>query len=147
MNACPHCGHIYDRPEDDATDGAHPAWWRGHDHGSQKVAELLFRVCLEGATVGAHYAAPVAQVVLAIEALRSMTRAHETALREWQDEAAKLLGRVIELEKQLDSAGVDADEIPELTPEQLASAKPAWAAFAARAFARWVARMAAEQKK
>jgi hypothetical protein len=35
----------YDDPELDATDGAHPAWWRGHDHTTkvfcQKVNEIL----------------------------------------------------------------------------------------------------------
>jgi hypothetical protein len=143
MKLCPHCSQVYDRPEDDATDAAHPAWWRGHDHGSLKVAELLFRVCLEGATVGAHYAAPVAQVVLAIEALRSLTRAHDTALREWQDEAAKQLGRVIELEKLID----EVDGALELTVDQLARMQPAWKVSAARAFGRWVARMAAEQQR
>lgn len=41
MNACPHCGNIYDRPEDDATDGAHPAWWRGHDYTAARFDELV----------------------------------------------------------------------------------------------------------
>jgi hypothetical protein len=36
---------LTDNPEFDATDGAHPAWWRGHDDGARKararIAELL----------------------------------------------------------------------------------------------------------
>lgn len=30
-----------DDPIWDATDGAHPAWWRGHDHAAQKMQEAL----------------------------------------------------------------------------------------------------------
>jgi hypothetical protein len=31
----------YDNPEFDATDGAHPAWWRGCDYGYEKAAASL----------------------------------------------------------------------------------------------------------
>jgi len=30
-----------DRPKSDATDGAHPAWWRGHDRAETKFRELV----------------------------------------------------------------------------------------------------------
>jgi len=30
-----------DNPEADATDAAHPAWWRGHDHGAHSVCQLV----------------------------------------------------------------------------------------------------------
>jgi hypothetical protein len=33
-------GYSKDNPELDATDGAHPAWWRGHDHTARKFGEL-----------------------------------------------------------------------------------------------------------
>ncbi len=32
---------LHDDPELDATDGAHPAWWRGHDHVEAKFRELI----------------------------------------------------------------------------------------------------------
>lgn len=32
----------------DATDGAHPAWWRGSDHGCKMTCEVLNRVLDEG---------------------------------------------------------------------------------------------------
>lgn len=35
---------IEDHPEFDATDGAHPAWWRGHDHAAAKFIELKLRL-------------------------------------------------------------------------------------------------------
>ena len=31
----------WDNPEMDATDGAHPAWWRGHDYTSAQFATLV----------------------------------------------------------------------------------------------------------
>ena len=45
-----------------------------------------------------------------------------------------------EAEAALDALD-EADDIPELTAEQLARARPAWAAFAARAFGQWVFRL------
>ena len=32
---------VYDNPEFDATDGAHPAWWRGNDHGWNKAQDKI----------------------------------------------------------------------------------------------------------
>lgn len=40
-----------------------------------------------------------------------------------------------------DNLEIPDDEIPELTPEQLARAKPHWQFMVARAFVRWVARL------
>lgn len=44
-------GHLVDlgadRPECDATDVAHPAWWRGHDNGAKGMAELVERLRAE----------------------------------------------------------------------------------------------------
>jgi hypothetical protein len=36
---------------DDATDGAHPAWWRGHDHGARAATEAILRA-LDGTDDG-----------------------------------------------------------------------------------------------
>jgi DNA repair exonuclease SbcCD ATPase subunit len=36
-----------DRPELDATDGAHPAWWRSHDYVEKKFKELTERLAAE----------------------------------------------------------------------------------------------------
>ena len=32
---------IPDDPELDATDGAHPAWWRGHDHAVKAICQKI----------------------------------------------------------------------------------------------------------
>lgn len=32
---------LADNPDFDATDGAHPAWWRGHAHGARRMAAAL----------------------------------------------------------------------------------------------------------
>lgn len=48
--ACPECGLPVkiDWPEADATDGAHPAWWRGDDHGVRSAVIALQKVLAEG---------------------------------------------------------------------------------------------------
>lgn len=33
-----------DNPEFDATDAAHPAWWRGHDHTTQVFCDLVVKI-------------------------------------------------------------------------------------------------------
>ena len=38
---CPECGRAADDIELDATDFAHPAWWRGHDHAAIRMSEQL----------------------------------------------------------------------------------------------------------
>lgn len=40
-----------DDPDLDATDGAHPAWWRGHDHTSKVFCELVTSI-LDGKDAG-----------------------------------------------------------------------------------------------
>jgi hypothetical protein len=37
-----------DDPELDATDGAHPAWWRGQEHATKATADHLLKVWQEG---------------------------------------------------------------------------------------------------
>jgi hypothetical protein len=37
-----------DDPTLDATDGAHPAWWRGHDHGVEQAVSRLLHVVVSG---------------------------------------------------------------------------------------------------
>lgn len=44
---CPSCGAAVpwhpDDPEWDATEGAHPAWWRGHDHTFRQMMRIQER--------------------------------------------------------------------------------------------------------
>ena len=35
---------VPDYPELDGTDGAHPAWWRGHDNGVESVVQIIDRL-------------------------------------------------------------------------------------------------------
>jgi len=39
-------GYRKDDPDMDATDGAHPAWWRGHDNGAAGMTKLLSKKLL-----------------------------------------------------------------------------------------------------
>jgi len=59
---------LADNPDFDATDGAHPAWWRGHDHGARGMAAALY----------AARAARIAAVAEA-DALRAIVEGRETA--------------------------------------------------------------------
>jgi len=45
-------GMLVDNPELDATDGAHPAWWRGHDHGADAICREATKI-LDGEDSGA----------------------------------------------------------------------------------------------
>ena len=38
---CPECRRIADDPAMDVTDLAHPAWWRGYEHGAATATQLL----------------------------------------------------------------------------------------------------------
>lgn len=40
-----------DYPELDATDGAHPAWWRGHEHTAEVFCKLVNEI-LDGKPLG-----------------------------------------------------------------------------------------------
>jgi len=35
---------LADNPEFDATDGAHPAWWRGCDHGGEMTVKAINKI-------------------------------------------------------------------------------------------------------
>lgn len=37
-------GHRQDDPMMDATDGAHPAWWRGHDHTARVFCQIVTKI-------------------------------------------------------------------------------------------------------
>ncbi len=77
---CPFCGQspcvgqqplLSDNACFDETDGAHPAWWRGHRNGGAGVARALFRVAREGLIPGARFgASEVQEAADAIGALR-----------------------------------------------------------------------------
>lgn len=100
MHMCPHCGEVYDRPEDDATDAAHPAWWRGHDNGAAGTAKALLRVAL-GEIDANGFSAPLAPAAKAIEILRAESEKWEKAYL-MQFEAAGIASRRIrELEVKL----------------------------------------------
>jgi hypothetical protein len=90
---------VADWPELDATDVAHPAWWRGHDYAvlgvCYKIKELL-----DGKTVGGKANEPwetIRQRIVALQAERDK-------LREELERARQLLGHVNE--KGLRAAGM-----------------------------------------
>lgn len=54
----------YDDPENDATDFAHPAWWRGNDHGVETVCQILLAVLDGSKKPGGRYASERLQKVV-----------------------------------------------------------------------------------
>lgn len=58
-----------DNPGYDGTDAAHPAWWRGEEHGSDFTADVL-RGVAENGKVGTYGGERVERAALAIEGLR-----------------------------------------------------------------------------
>lgn len=51
-----------DDPQRDATDAAHPAWWRGNDHGVEAVVKIVNGI-LDGAAPGTHGSAALTALV------------------------------------------------------------------------------------
>ena len=43
-----------DNPDMDATDAAHPAWWRGHEHGAASIVTVIRKI-LDGKDLGLGY--------------------------------------------------------------------------------------------
>lgn len=64
-----------DDPSFDATDAAHPAWWRGHDHGALKIALTLLAVARDGRKGGTFAGPAVETAAKEIELLRSRLEA------------------------------------------------------------------------
>jgi len=60
-----------DNPDLDATDGAHPAWWRGCDHGSIRTAKVLQRVAEGEVSCATGIPPTLAAAAGTIEALRA----------------------------------------------------------------------------
>jgi|GEM_PF-5343402 len=58
-----------DFPELDATDAAHPAWWRGHDHGAESICREALRI-LDGGEIHGSCAEPWETVRQRIKAMR-----------------------------------------------------------------------------
>lgn len=76
-----HAVAVSDSPQWDATDFAHPAWWRGHDHGAEGVVRALNGV-MDGPADTVHHFGSVELGKLAarIQALRSVAAAAPAAL-------------------------------------------------------------------
>jgi len=74
-----------DNPENDATDAAHPAWWRGHDSGGTGVALALIKVAVAGKTEGTFASSEVELAAGAIQDLRARLHIAETTRDELSD--------------------------------------------------------------
>lgn len=69
----------------DATDGAHPAWWRGHDNGAEGTAKLLLRVANGELDMrGQVFSGPIGEVSQAILGLRAQLEESERKRSKWQ---------------------------------------------------------------
>lgn len=81
---------LRDRPEFDATDAAHPAWWRGNDRGVEATVEIV-NAALDGTTQGT-FQEPLQKLVERIDALREKVLTDEEArvLLQLRDAAAEL---------------------------------------------------------
>lgn len=74
-----------DNPEFDATDGAHPAWWRAHDYVSARYREELDKARRERDDLKADFESleyDAAKVVRALDDLPGDLRAAVEALRD-----------------------------------------------------------------
>lgn len=70
-------GHyMADGPELDATDGAHPAWWRGHDSGCVGTAKQLLKVARNGGTFGNPDLEAARKEIARLYAIEKRTRAY-----------------------------------------------------------------------
>jgi hypothetical protein len=69
-------GGLEDDPSTDGTDAAHPAWWRGHEHGARWTAVKLTDVLVNGKR-GAFMSQEVEEAAQAIQKLREKLRAAE----------------------------------------------------------------------
>lgn len=78
-------GCVEDDPESDATDAAHPAWWRGHDSGARGVALALIKVAVAGRAGGTFAGQEVELAAGAIQDLRERLQLAETARDELSD--------------------------------------------------------------
>jgi hypothetical protein len=63
------CYDRYDDPETDATDAAHPAWWRGNHSGSLGVTRALAKILKDG-KIGVFAHPEVEDLALKIDELR-----------------------------------------------------------------------------
>ena len=70
---CPECGLPVpvDWPAMDATDGAHPAWWRGDDHGVHAACVVLADVLANGHR-GAFASPELEALARQLDALRTL---------------------------------------------------------------------------
>jgi hypothetical protein len=77
-----------DNPEYDATDAAHPAWWRGHDHTTQTFCQAVNDI-LDGKDDGHGVAnepwESVRRRLLATQSLQRRIEAAEALLRKHVD--------------------------------------------------------------
>ena len=74
-----------DNPEFDATDGAHPAWWRGHDYVSARFKEEIDKARRERDNLKADFESleyDAARVVRALDELPEDLRAAVETLRD-----------------------------------------------------------------
>lgn len=135
-----------DDPEDDATDAAHPAWWRGHDNGAEGTAKLLAKVA-RGEVAMPGRLGSIGDAAREIEAVRARVKELESQREQLMAVTQRqkgLLDRATDLAERLGDEVLKlrghSDDIPELTDEQIAQGRPAWMALLAWSFGLWISR-------
>jgi hypothetical protein len=82
------------RPKDDplfdATDGAHPAWWRGHDDGVRGATERVVDALEKPPSKGVVGYAPLQLVIEDIHRLRNISSADKETIGKLEAEVAEL---------------------------------------------------------
>lgn len=74
MSAESPASHFYpDDPELDCTDAAHPAWWRGHEHGAASVVQAINELLDGKPHTGVFGFPPLEALAQRILALRSVS--------------------------------------------------------------------------
>lgn len=104
-----------DDPELDATEGAHPAWWRGHDAGAAGVVKALAALLDHPEIAGADFTSPELtelgrRIIGMRNAMREFmagVRAASNILKAERDEARGLVKSLIDACPSLDPVDVD----------------------------------------
>lgn len=100
-----------DDPQWDATDAAHPAWWRGNDHGVAAVVQII-NDTLDGKAPGTYGSAALTAAIQRVAAARA----------DGMREAARI---AVKVRQSANDCAREPDLIPNIRREYLAQARGA----------------------
>lgn len=111
---------VMDYSDADGTDAAHPAWWRGYDHGVASTMQIINRILDGGRDGGTFGYRPLEELANRIGALRSPLVSVEEPDNSTPRFPVELAGtRLAEISEELGRAKAERDRLHALlnTPE------------------------------